>query len=90
MEDIELLAVPNQTFKFKTYEITIQLRGNGYYFTLKEGDNLLVNALFVKPNTNLFTYNNKKGEVFAFDTLNNEDLDYTKFNKTQTLYYIAG
>ena len=88
-EDIPLLPIPNQTFKFKDYDITIQLRGNGYYFTLKQGNNILVNALFIKPNNNLFIYNNKNGDVFAFYTLNNENLDYAKFNTTQSFYYKA-
>ena len=87
MEDIELLAVPNQTFKFKTYDVTIQMRKSGYYFTLKEGSDTLVNALFIKPNINLFAYNNKNNEGFYFEVLNNDNIDYTKFNLTQFLYY---
>ena len=87
MIELDLIKSPNQSFKFKDFDITIRLTKNDTYIQIVKNGVLILPFIKIIPFKNLLQFGEYDFD-FTFEATNkNEKIDYKKFGITQRFYY---
>jgi|LSQX01.2.fsa_nt_gb hypothetical protein len=87
MIELDLIQSPNQSFKFKDFDITIRLTKNDTYIQIVKNGDLILPFIRIIPFKDLLQFGEYDFD-FVFEATNkNEKIDYKKFGITQRFYY---
>lgn len=93
MLEIQLAAVPNQSFSFTVdenqYDFTIKETNGCMAVTIERDNVLLLSNMRVVCDEPLIPYRYLEDGNFVITCLNDEMPYYTEFGKTQTLLYLS-